>query len=107
MHSNGKRYVYKKASEPVIKKYHTLEKLGIGVPLKGHANGEIIMREITPLHKATKGQIPKDAIDQLERIHKILINNELAHCDIKVANIGIEGSKIVLIDADPLKSFGD
>lgn len=36
----------------------------------------------------------------------VLALEKLAHCDIKATNIGIDGNKMVLLDADELVKFG-
>lgn len=53
-HSNGKLYVHKKASENKYNNYKILYSKGIGVELRGYKDGEIIMKEVLALHKATK-----------------------------------------------------
>lgn len=63
VHSDGKEYVHKNSDSKIYQNYKLLEKFGVGVHIKGHTRDEVVMELITPLHKATKADIPNDAID--------------------------------------------
>lgn len=61
-HSDGSLYVHKSANSEIYENYKKLDSLGIGVHVKGHTHGEIIMKEVVALHKATKAEIPANSI---------------------------------------------
>ena len=106
-HSNGKEYVHKKASENKYNNFKLLYSIGVGVKVYHYKDNEVVMHKVTPLHKATKSDIPLDSTAQLASIQSILILHKLSHCDIKVANVGIDIDKLVLLDADEVTKFGN
>jgi hypothetical protein len=108
IHSDGKTYVHKKGSTKVNDQFKTLSNLGIGAIVKGYVGGEVIMEEVLPLHKCKKSDLPHNIFDSLNKLQTILKSNRLAHCDIKVSNMGFSmvSKELLLIDADDLKTFG-